>query len=30
MLFCIFLEECEAMITMKHKLAYTEAKALRY
>ena len=25
-----FHEECAAMITMKHKLAYIEAKALRY
>ena len=26
----IFHEECAAMMTMKHKLAYIEAKALRY
>ena len=25
-----FHEECAAMITMKHKLAYTEAKVLQY
>ena len=26
----IFHEECAAMITIKHNLAYIEAKALRY
>ena len=26
----IFHEECAAMMTMKHKLAYIDAKALRY